>query len=165
MNLSSKIIKISTGKSVAESAKMINDNLNLDEQGNPTGLQRQFLNLDDAKIFWNDLLSNFTNNKEYIITSHWANRYKKGGEQGWHAHAEDSEGKHFTLIFFVEFDPTVHISTRFRINDDDISGFEPEGVLEGDCLIFPADIKHCAPENTSDRIRTVSVINFSILDD
>jgi hypothetical protein len=165
-DIASMITKISTNKGVPEILQEVHRRLNFDDNKNPTGLQRQFKNENEACEFWNDIILNFSKGKSYKIDSFWINMYKTGDEQGWHRHTDsDDVLNKFTIILFLKFDPAIHRSTCFALDSTGLGEYEPLDIQEGDCIIFPSTLYHKAPANESTELRAVSVVNFYILND
>ena len=93
------------------------------------------------------------------VTALWCQRYNKGDYFQPHDHG----GVGYSAIFYAEYDEKKHGSTTFFSPFQDVHGhrksFSPS-VVEGDLIIFPANIMHMAPNNTSDTHRTIFSFNL-----
>ena len=83
-----------------------------------------------------------------IPNNFWFQQYNKGDYHGKHTHASCN----WTSIYFLELPNT---TMKTKLDDNEIE------VEEGDYLIFPADIQHSSPINTSENRKTSIVINLT----
>tara|TARA_B100001173_G_C15824605_1_gene477735 strand:+ start:119 stop:727 length:609 start_codon:yes stop_codon:yes gene_type:complete len=72
----------------------------------------------------------------------------------------------WSSVFYINFDPKIHTSTKFLSPFNSGSGignilqwYQPD-VKEGDFIIFNSDIPHEALPNESDKKRTIISMNF-----
>ena len=105
-------------------------------------------------------LAEFTNKRRVEFTDMWFQKYDNGMQHGIHNHGHSG----WSCVLYVEYDPKVHLPTTFYSPfNNPWSGrlqiFEPP-VREGDLVIFPATVAHNAPENKSDKRRTI--VSFNI---
>ena len=89
----------------------------------------------------------------FYVDTIWFQEYGQGGFHDWHDHP----GSDFSNIFFLNFNK-INPGTEFIINNEIIRA----SVGEGDLIIFPGNIKHRAPINTSDETRLVIVFNTKV---
>jgi len=83
----------------------------------------------------------------------WYQQYLKNGKHGWHVH-----GSNYTGIYYLEMSedsPKTQI-----VNPSDMKNVIDLNVQEGDFVIFPSFVVHRAPENISDKRKTI--ISFNI---
>lgn len=105
-------------------------------------------------------LADFTNKRRVEFTDMWFQKYDNGMQHGMHNHGHSG----WSCVLYVEYDPQVHLPTTFYSPfNNPWSGrlqiFEPP-VREGDLVIFPSTVAHNAPENKSDKRRTI--VSFNI---
>ena len=160
VELSSKITKISSNKNTGDFLDAILKNVNLGDNGNVTGLQNPFKSKDEVDSFWKDIILEFSKEKQYTIDVCWSNFYNNGDEQGWHTHNASNDDSKFTAIFYIKFDPALHQPTYFATDRTGSDEYIPVDVKQGDCLIFPSNLYHRSPINTSFDLRAVCVLNF-----
>ena len=91
----------------------------------------------------------------------WTQRYDKGDYHPPHDH-----GPHgYACVFYAELDPNLHLPTEFMQPYMPHTGNRemeaPDGVKEGDLVIFPANLFHMAPPHNSDKYRTIFSFNLS----
>jgi uncharacterized protein (TIGR02466 family) len=99
----------------------------------------------------------------------WFQRYETDSFHGMHNHWPNA----FSVVYFLEFDPTQHMATVFRnpnhlqieqynkMNIKLPKHFVPK-VDEGDILFFPSFLDHYVPMNYSTKPRTIISFNFNL---
>jgi hypothetical protein len=138
----------------------------LNELENFTGLQSPFASSQDVKNYWDPILSNVAVVPS-SYTGSWMNILRPNQDQGVHIHTDlgydyKEETNVYTAILYLKFNPEVHKSTYFCDNANRAYEYKPSDITEGDCLVFPANLYHRAPLNTSDENRIVLVCVFQV---
>ena len=138
---------------------------NLESLSEPfTGLTPPFNSQVDAETFWKAvLLADFG---EVEILTFWNTRLDPNQEQGDHTHTEhawdeDDTIHKYTAVLYSKFNSSVHKPTYFSDNQYRALEYKPANITQGDCLVFPSNIYHRAPKNTSEENRITSVCIFT----
>ena len=90
----------------------------------------------------------------------WIQRYSKGDYHAPHDHGPEG----YACVFYAELDPKEHGATEFmqpwipHTGSRDMES--PDGVVEGDLVIFPINLFHMAPPHSSDKYRTIISFNL-----
>ena len=90
----------------------------------------------------------------------WTQRYSKGDYHAPHDHGPEG----YACVFYAELDPKEHGATEFmqpwipHTGSRDMES--PDGVVEGDPVIFPINLFHMAPPHSSDKYRTIISFNL-----
>lgn len=131
-----------------------------------TGLTQPFDSHQDAETFWKAiLLEDFG---EVEILSFWNTRLDPSQEQNSHTHTEhgwyeNDSITQYTAVLYSKFNSSVHKPTYFSDNKYRAIEYKPTNITQGDCLVFPSNMYHRAPTNTSEETRITSVCTFTII--
>jgi hypothetical protein len=160
-NLEEHIIKIENVANYRLPIVNVFGNADLEHLENFTGLTSPFSTFDDAYAFWQSTLNDVG---EINLLEYWNTTLLPGQEQEIHIHSsygwdKDDTISQYTAVLYSKFDPELHKPTYFADNPLKINEYKPS-VREGDCIVFPSNIYHRAPLNTSDKNRIVSVCTF-----
>lgn len=141
-------------------------NSDLNTLKNFTGLVKPFETRDDGGRFWDSVLSTHYNIHSY--GDFWINISRPGSYQDTHLHEDYGFDQNeittkYTAVLYLKFDPELHRPTYFCDNPYKAYEYKPSDIVAGDCLVFPSNIYHRAPLNTSDQTRIVTVCRFNII--
>ena len=89
------------------------------------------------------------------ITNVWFQQYNKNSSHGWHEHLECQ----WTNVYYLQFPEETPKTQYLNRLSGEIHTFD---VKEGDILIFPSFITHCAPKNESDKTKTIISFNSNV---
>lgn len=129
-----------------------------------TGLTQPFESQEDAETFWKAiLLEDFG---EVEILSFWNNRLDPSQEHRSHINTEygwdENDTIHqYTAEIYSKFNSAVHKPTYFSDNKYSAVEYKTISVNQGDCLVFPSNIYHRSPVNTSEEAKIISVCTFT----
>lgn len=163
-NLEQYIIKVENVKNYQLPLINAFGNIDLNLLHNFTGLTSPFHSWDDAYAFWQATLNDIG---EIKVLEYWNTTLYPGQEQGTHTHTKhgwdtDDSILQYTAVLYAKFNPKIHKPTYFADNALKINEYKPV-VKEGDCLVFPSNIYHRAPMNTSQENRITSVCTFTFI--
>lgn len=141
----------------------------LNDLSSYTGLNQPFATLEIANTALGQILNDYITAKGYsgyTLQQTWININRTGDEQKIHHHDEygydeREDTTRMSLICYLKLDPG-HKPTYLCDNPYQAYEYKPTNIIENDVLIFPSNIYHRAPLNTTDTNRIVLVATFTV---
>ena len=91
----------------------------------------------------------------FLIDVIWFQQYANGSQHGWHIHSGN-----MTNVYYLDFPKDSPKTEWINPIDNTTHQFDVE---EGDIVTFPSWVKHRAPENKSNDMKTIISWNFDLV--